>query len=67
MYFAHNIQILTPICTDNNNFIGDANGCIWRMSGGAKRERDEKEKVSIAIREGENETAEDEHKKTFGT
>jgi hypothetical protein len=48
MYFAHNIQILTSICTDNNNLIGCANGCIWKVSR-RKRGRDEKKEVSIAI------------------
>lgn len=42
MYFTHDIQIFASKCTDNNNFIGDADGCIWKMW---KRER----KVSIAI------------------
>lgn len=32
MYFTQNIQIFTSICTDNNSFIGCANGCIWKKS-----------------------------------
>jgi hypothetical protein len=34
---------------------------------GDEKEKKERKKVSIAIRGGEDETAEDEHKKTFGT
>lgn len=30
MNFANDVQILTPISSDNNNFIGGANGRIWR-------------------------------------
>lgn len=50
MHFAHHVQILTSICADNNNFIGYANGCIWKKS--RKKERDGKFQLQLRCSEG---------------
>lgn len=52
MYIAQNKDVLTPECTDNNNFISYAYGCIWKCRIRKVIER----KVSIATAEREKKT-----------